>query len=811
MHHPVFNLLIVFILGILVGERFILSATALWTLLFGATLASLVHLAKGRRMLAHVFLFGAVLVAGALRYRVATTILDPNHYAHSGPRLSGGFEIVLDENPHVYRGAVVLSGELRSVAADEKKRPITGHIRVQALPQDLAVSDYQQGDILLVEGDMSPTDVVLPWDKAQTTWDRKRGIYSEIQARSPVRRVGYRPLSPFAALAQMMRKRVLRMLEETHPPEVADFIRSILLGIRLLPDGVAEDFRKSGIYHVLSVSGLHVAILTTVLVGFFGLLPISRRAVGFLVLLALGIFCLMVGQTEPVSRTTLMASIFIIGRMLDRPLSVYTSLAAAALTILAMNPFSLYDPGFQLTFVTTLGVVYLTPLFMTKLNFLPSYLNALLSTSIAASLASLPILVESFGQVVLVGPLTNLVAVPLFGVILPIAFLAVLGSFISPWISFFFGAANFGFVHLLYWLAHVFASIPLASIEIGPLGLSFWGFYGLVLVLAGDATNLRAVLRPIVNRSLAPPPPLVVEEVSDEVLERTARELEALLPEEAPDPRDRLEVLLHQESETIRSQIPQLSSEFVQEYGLLLRKPWRRSLDALTLANLSMSHAHFLASRSADRRPSLVFLLKALEQELDVHLFAPMRTSVHLEKARALLEDFPEHPLVFYLTEPPRRLGLEDQNELLWSMITASDPKIQRLVRSITRDLGGRMKDVSFFFSPSRLPLRLDQIVKKFVLRLEKEEWSWQEVRRAREEILGPRSENLFEELGESLGHDEGRGAAWLKGVMTPDTQPDATPVADMGGMKVEEPTPEAPEKAEAPPPEEEGPSAAVS
>src|SRR5438105_274846 len=111
MHHPVFNLLVVFLLGILIGERFAFQPATLWCLLIGTVVASLLQLGKGKRALAQIWLFAAVLIAGGLRYRVATTILDPLHYANFPARMSGSFELVLDENPQVYEGAVVLSGE----------------------------------------------------------------------------------------------------------------------------------------------------------------------------------------------------------------------------------------------------------------------------------------------------------------------------------------------------------------------------------------------------------------------------------------------------------------------------------------------------------------------------------------------------------------------------------------------------------------------------------------------------------------------------------------------------------------------------
>src|SRR5262249_43555569 len=85
-------------------------------------------------------------------------------------------------------------------------------------------------------------------------------------------------------------------------------------------------------------------------------------------------------------------------------------------------------------------------------------------------------------------------------------------------------------------------------------------------------------------------------------------------------------------------------------------------------------------------------------------------------------------------------------------MITNQDRPLKGLARAIRNGLATTLADPNFFLDPSQFPLRLDQIYKRFYLRLDKETWDWEGVRRAREEILGPRQDNLFEQIGRALG-----------------------------------------------------------
>ena len=350
--------------------------------------------------------------------------------------------------------------------------------------------------------------------------------------------------------------------------------------------------------------------------------------------------------------------------------------------------------------------------------------------------------------------------IPLFGIILPVSMAAVAGSLVSPWIPFFCGAANYGFVTLFSGAVHVLAKLPGAAVDVSALSPNVWVAYGLGLVIIGDWHNLREMVAGrLLTATAADPSRPASDELDPAQLAFTVKELVSLLPEEseASDPISRRIAAVRG---TIRAQIQDLAPEFMLRYNALAQEPWAPALDKLTLAYLAFSDAYFLAARSLDKTPALLFLIKALEHELYTHLFVPMRIAAGQKNVATLLVRYPRHALVNFLAGAPLFLSLEQQTEILWSLLSNQDRPLKGITRSISRGLATTVADPQFFLEPSHFPLRLDQVYKRFYLRLDKEAWDWEGVRRARDYILGPAQDNLFELIGRALSSPEAQTRA---------------------------------------------------
>jgi competence protein ComEC len=212
------------------------------------------------------------------------------------------------------------------------------------------------------------------------------------------------------------------------PPASAALLAGLLLGDRTdLPRDIDDAFRRAGVYHVLAVSGFNVGILAASVWALCRLLRVPYRPSALTAIVVVIAFALVVGPEPSVLRAVVMAVLVLVASLLDRDASVTNSLALAALVILAARPGDLFDPGFQLSFAATLGIV-VAPLPR-------GVIVGAVAVSAAAQLAVLPIALTHFNQLSTIGVVANLGVVPLAGVATIVGLVAVGLSFVSEAIA----------------------------------------------------------------------------------------------------------------------------------------------------------------------------------------------------------------------------------------------------------------------------------------------------------------------------------------------------------------------------------------
>lgn len=227
------------------------------------------------------------------------------------------------------------------------------------------------------------------------------------------------PATLFLRLREWLNDRAVESLQ----PQARGLARAILTGDRgeLEPDDL-ERFRDAGIFHILAVSGLHVGIVGYLAFLLGGALPLKRRGRYVLALAVIVGFTLLTGARAPALRACLMSGLFLGGRLLGRPAHLGTSVAAAGLFLLALNPLALWDISFQLSFVAAAGIAALTPTladWMTRKK-VPRFIAEGLGATLAAQLAIYPLLALHFARVPILAFLTNLVVIPLVGIALAV-------------------------------------------------------------------------------------------------------------------------------------------------------------------------------------------------------------------------------------------------------------------------------------------------------------------------------------------------------------------------------------------------------
>jgi competence protein ComEC len=214
--------------------------------------------------------------------------------------------------------------------------------------------------------------------------------------------------APRPGWAARVRARALEAIAGALPPASAALLGGLLFGERTeLPRELDDGFRRAGVYHVLAVSGFNVALLAAAVFALCRLLRLDRRLSAVVALVLVLGFAAVVGAEPSVLRAVIMAVLVLAALLLEREAAVVNSLALAALLILAWRPGDLLEPGFQLSFAATAGIVAAP---------LPRGLVlGAIGVSVAAQLAVLPITLAHFNQLSTIGVVANLGVVPLAG------------------------------------------------------------------------------------------------------------------------------------------------------------------------------------------------------------------------------------------------------------------------------------------------------------------------------------------------------------------------------------------------------------
>jgi competence protein ComEC len=257
---------------------------------------------------------------------------------------------------------------------------------------------------------------------------------------------------------ERIRLSLKKTITNTFPAQQAGIYRALLIGDRSgLSKKQLESFKASGVFHILAISGLHLSLVASALFVIFYwltrrsrylMLRISCKKLALLATIPpLCGYALLAGVQTPVLRSLIMVVIFILSFCVQRQRSPFTTLSFAALVILLINPKTLFTVSFQLSFAAVASLILILPRLVSIIqpgdspNNRPrhffkvsaSWITAALLISIAATIGTAPLLINSFNRISTVGPMANLLLEPLLCLwSLPMGLLSIPVLFISP-------------------------------------------------------------------------------------------------------------------------------------------------------------------------------------------------------------------------------------------------------------------------------------------------------------------------------------------------------------------------------------------
>lgn len=262
---------------------------------------------------------------------------------------------------------------------------------------------------------------------------------------------------------------------------------------RALSDSLQEDFRDSGIIHIVVLSGYNILLIVIAIGWVASFFP--RKGMRILLsVLALFLFVVMVGPSPSVLRATIMALLSLFALYQGRSASVTRALAFAFLIMVLWEPYVLlYDPGFALSFLATIGVVVVAPLIESRVSFLPQVagMRTIVSATIATQLLVAPYLLSALGSISIVSVVTNILVVPLVPFAMLSAFIAGCLTLIFPGVAVIFGAIATPPLFLIMKIAEVCSSWSYATIAV-----PYFPWWATVGVYIGGSVILFFMIKP---------------------------------------------------------------------------------------------------------------------------------------------------------------------------------------------------------------------------------------------------------------------------------------------------------------------------
>lgn len=298
----------------------------------------------------------------------------------------------------------------------------------------------------------------------ERTWLRRRGVHAVLRA-DEWHVVGRR--GGVGGVADVLRRRLSRSITRGLDGERAAVVAGVVLGDeQQISAGLRDRFRAAGLYHLLAVSGQNVALVAAGVIVSAWVLGVSRLVAELLALASIVAYVLAVGAQPSVIRAGVAGALCSLAWLTARTADRWHLLLVGAIALLAWNPYTLFDVGFQLSFAAVVAIFVLVPRFE---DFLEGYplgrLRPVVAVSAACGLATAPILWLQFHSLQLLAIPANALAAPAMVPLLGLAFAAAAAAPFSASAAAALAWLNGWCAAYLAGVARLIGGLPFAQIQ----------------------------------------------------------------------------------------------------------------------------------------------------------------------------------------------------------------------------------------------------------------------------------------------------------------------------------------------------------
>lgn len=247
---------------------------------------------------------------------------------------------------------------------------------------------------------------------------------------------------------------------------------------------IRSNFSESGIAHILAVSGLHVGVLVSAVYFILKKLRCNKYVIPVLIGALLALYCLLCSFSPSVVRASIMAMVLIISNTFSKQYDSLSAIGLAGILILLVRPFSIFDLGFQMSFMSVIciAIFYMTIFkFLIKIK-LPKCIATPLAMSICVQIGLFPILINCFGKMSIISIFLNIIIIPVFSFAYIVQFIFLPLSFITNFFGNFLYITQYA-LEVIKICAEFVANIPYSFITLFGLNFAFYvGYYSTIFV-----------------------------------------------------------------------------------------------------------------------------------------------------------------------------------------------------------------------------------------------------------------------------------------------------------------------------------------
>lgn len=508
MEKPALKAAAAFSIGILISHFTHITPSYIGIILIGSCVVYLIAGIATKRRTPQWVLEGTTLIiiggAGILWYGVRTNIFSENHIRNFGspPDIVGIVSQIIKE-PDVREGHTILECRVESLFIGVSSKPVhtVGKIRINV---KYPTEEFEYGDIIESYGKLWFHE--FPRNHGSFdygAWLKQSDIYAQMNVYAPqeIRVVGKRCGNPVISKIALPIKKYIRNTIDEHLGWIqGPFLRVIIVGDRgIVPKRIYEYFQNTGVVHLMAISGIHVGIIAVIIFTIMSIFRVPLIPNQIITSIFLILYACITDLRPPIVRATIMSIFAMIALTTERDSDIFNVMSFAGLFILFINPQTLFDVGFILSFGGVFWGVYLYSKVYNLifrvirvegagvLTKLLAQLHRrgiqLFTFSLCVQLGITPIVLYNFFKLPIISVIANLFVVPLTGACISLTFIMSLLNLL-PWQmpTYIFVSATWATTTFTIKIVEWLDKIPYAYIWVGKPSILVISFYYLLLV-----------------------------------------------------------------------------------------------------------------------------------------------------------------------------------------------------------------------------------------------------------------------------------------------------------------------------------------